>query len=346
MPVDPRDPSSVGRALTSFVAGHLGVTGVRLAEAPEQVPHGWDTYTFFFRLEGAGIPAEWTRPLVLRLYPDAEQQPRAETEFAIQRFVSGRGFPAPRPLVLVDAGGPFGLPFMIMERLPGRTMVHDMGFNPFRAARLIKRMAAMHARLHAIPVDGWPLPNDGAPLVDRLLALMRADADRLNVHVADDAMAWLEQRREAVVPEEPALCHGDFHPLNLVVDRDGSMGAVDWGMAAVGDRHCDVANTLLLVTKVPTGSLGRAQQAVAGVLRRWAAAGYLRAYRELLPLDDARLRYWEMFQSVRWWMAFEFFVSRGSAAAGLKAESTRYVRPEHVAMFRRRFEELADGWED
>ena len=345
MRVDPQDAGSVGAALTSFVAAHLGVAGVHLVAAAEQVPHGWDTYTYFFRVDGAGLPDDWMRPLVLRLYADAEQQLCAETEVAIQCFVSGRGFPAARPLAFAGAEGPFGAPFMIMERLPGRTMVHAMGWNPFRAARLIKGMAAMHARLHALPVDGWPLPDVGSPLVDRHLAVQREEAERLGVHVADEAMTWLEQRRGAVVPEDPALCHGDFHPLNLVVDRDGSMGAVDWGQAAIGDRHFDVANTLMVMTRIPTSSLGRVQRTFANVTRRWGAAGYRRAYNQLRPLDERRMRYWEMFLCVRWWLIFEAIVSR-RAATGLKEESARYVQPQHVAAFRRRFEELANVWTD
>jgi aminoglycoside phosphotransferase (APT) family kinase protein len=345
MAIDPRDPVSVGVALTSFVTGRLGVADVRIAETPAQVPHGWDTHTYFFRLEGPDLPDEWTRPLVLRLYADADQQQRAETDVAIQRFVSDRGFPAARPLAFVGAGNPFGAPFMIMERLPGRTMVHAMGWNPFRASRYVKRMAELHAQLHALPVDGWPLSDDGAPLVDRHLAIQRAEADRLDVHIADGAMEWLEQRRGAVVPEEPSICHGDFHPLNLVVDRDGSMAAVDWGGAVVGDRHFDVANTLMVMTRIPTSSLGRMQRIFANVTRRMGAAGYRRAYERSRPLDERRMRYWEMFLCVRWWLIFEAIVSRG-AATGLKEESLHYVRPEHVEMFRRRFQELADAWTD
>jgi len=342
MALDPTDAKAVEAALGTFLAAHLGQPSVRFAESPEPVLHGWDTYIYMFRLDGAAgaVADEWAQPLVLRIYADPEQWTRAETETAIQRFVAGRGIPAPRPLALVDAAAPFGLPFMIMERLPGRTMVHHIGFNPIRASRTFAAMAAFHARLHRLPVDGWPFPGD-APLVDRQLALLRDDADRLDVHDADEALLWLEQHKQAVIPEESSLCHGDFHPLNVLVDAGAQMSAVDWGLAMVGDRHCDVANTLAVVRLVPAASLGRVQRIITSVLRRWMAARYLASYRALLPLDEARLRYWETFQAVRWWIAFSIFVDQGSGAAGLKAESTRYIRPEHVAVFRRRFEKLA-----
>lgn len=344
MALDPTDAGAVETALGSFLAGHLCIPTVSFAEPPVPVLHGWDTYLYFFRLDAASgaLAPEWTRPLVLRLYAAPDQWERAHEEVAIQRFVVDRGFPAPRPLALGDAAGPFGLPFMIMERLPGRTMIDHIGFNPTRVPKTFAGMAALHAQLHRLPVDGWPLTDDGSPLVDRFLELLRADAERLGVHDADSALDWLQQQRSTVIPEERSLCHGDFHPLNILVESADRMSVVDWGLAMVGDRHSDVANALALVRLVPTGSIGgRAQQAVAGVLRRWAARRYLAAYRALLPLDDARLRYWETFHAVRWWVAFSVFLSRGSAAAGLKPESTRFVRPEHVAIFRRRFEELA-----
>lgn len=345
MAVDPRDPVSVGAALTSFIAAHLGVTEVRLAEAPKQVPYGWDTHTWFFGVEGAAVPDAWTRPLVLRLYADAEQQARAETEVAIQRFISGRGFPAARPLAFVGAEGPFGAPFMIMERLPGEPMLNWIARNPLRIWRGCARLADLHASLHGLDPSGWPVAETG-PLVDRRLAFLRDAAERFAFHDLDAGIAWLDTRKSIVIPEERIVCHGDFHPLNILVDARGRFSVVDWASAFTGDRHADVANTLLELTRVPTTSLPLAQRALAAVVRRLVGRRYLSCYRRRLPVDLARLRYWEVFGTLAWALQFALFVRDGSETLGLKAESTRYIRPAHAAMFRRRFEELADAWTD
>ncbi len=343
MHIDPRDPQAVAPALGAFIAKHLGVPAVRFAEPPAEIPYGWDTHTYFFRLEPGDappLPAGWTRPLVLRLYADADQAARARNDVAIQRFVVGRGFPAAPPLAIVDASeSPLGLPFFIMERLSGEPMLHRITRNPLRAWGYFSRMAALHAELHRLDPAGWPLPQDGS-LADRTLAMLRADAECYGFHELDRHIAWLEDHKGTVIPEERSICHGDYHPLNILVDDGGRFSVVNWGGAATGDRHADVANTMIELTLVPTTSLSLVQRAIAAVARRMSARRYLARYRAHLPVDPARLRYWEALLALRWALQFSLVVRDGSAAYGLKAETAGYVRQSHVDAFVRHFEKL------
>lgn len=344
MSINPAKAADVAPALARFLAGRLNAAAVRFEEPPEPVGYGWDTYIYFFRLRGEDLPpeerADWARPLVLRLYADAEQSARAGNDVAIQRFVVERGYPAARPLAVIDTpASPFALPFVIMERLPGEPLLNRITRNPAGAWRGIPRMAELHAELHRLDPAGWPLPQDGT-LVDRTLTMLRADAERYGLRDFDQAIAWLEAHKDAVIPEEPRVCHGDFHPLNILDDGNGRFGVVDWGGAATGDRHADVANTVIELTLVPTTSLTRWQRIFASVARRLAAGRYLACYRRHLPLDPARLRYWEALLTLRWSLQFSLVVRDGSAAYGLKPETTAYVRQSHVDAFRRHFEKL------
>jgi len=345
--IDPARADAVAPALGRFIAGHLNVPAVRFAEPPQPVRHGWDTYIYFFRLRGEDLPlearADWSRPLVLRLYADAAQLPRAETDVAIQRFVVERGYPAAPPLVVIDpSASSLELPFVIMERLAGEPMLSRVSRNPVAGFAGIRRMAELHAALHRLDPAGWPLPTDGT-LVDRALEQLRSDAERYGLADFDGQIAWLEAHKGAVISEEPRICHGDFHPLNILDDGRGHLSVVDWGGATVGDRHADVANTIIELTLVPTTSLSRWQRARFSVTRRIAASRYLACYRRELPLEPARLRYWEALLVVRWSLQFSLVVRDGSAAYGLKAETTAFVQPSHVAAFGRRFEKLARG---
>lgn len=42
------------------------------------------------------------------------------------------------------------------------------------------------------------------------------------------------------------VCHGDFHPGNVIVDRDGRLHIVDWSHATQGNGSADAARTYLL----------------------------------------------------------------------------------------------------
>jgi aminoglycoside phosphotransferase (APT) family kinase protein len=226
-----------------------------------------------------------------------------------------------------------------MERLSGEPMLNRVARNPLRAWGYFERMAALHAELHQLDPAGWPLPAEG-PLAERMLAAVRTDAARFEFHDLDSGIAWLEEHKGAVMPEERSICHGDFHPLNILVDGDGRFSVVDWGGADTGDRHADVANTMIELTLIPTTSLSFAQRAIAAVARRISARRYIDRYRAHLPLDAGRLRYWEALLALRWAFQFSLMVRDGSAAYGQKPETTAYVRQSHIDAFRRHFEKL------
>lgn len=48
------------------------------------------------------------------------------------------------------------------------------------------------------------------------------------------------------MPKHNKLCHGDFNPSNVIVDKDGNMTIVDWAHATQGNASADAAMTYLL----------------------------------------------------------------------------------------------------
>jgi len=48
------------------------------------------------------------------------------------------------------------------------------------------------------------------------------------------------------MPKHDKLCHGDFNPSNIIVDKEGKMSIVDWAHATQGNASADAAMTYLL----------------------------------------------------------------------------------------------------
>ena len=42
------------------------------------------------------------------------------------------------------------------------------------------------------------------------------------------------------------LCHGDFHPSNVIVQDDGAVYVIDWSHVTQGNASADAARTYLL----------------------------------------------------------------------------------------------------
>src|SRR5262249_16679550 len=125
--IDPTDGTAIGTAFVEYVTAHLDARDVALATPLRSAGAGMSTFTWFAELQAPDLPAPRREPLVLRIHPVSTEAEVNAREAAVQAFVAARGFPAPQPLV-VDSEpsgehNPFGLPFMVMPKAPGTTVL-------------------------------------------------------------------------------------------------------------------------------------------------------------------------------------------------------------------------------
>jgi aminoglycoside phosphotransferase (APT) family kinase protein len=92
------------------------------------------------------------------------------------------------------------------------------------------------------------------------------------------------------LPHGEALCHGDLHPLNVILAGDGPV-VIDWVDASAGNPLADVARTTVLVTlgELPPGFWARLF--VAAFRRRFHAV-YLRRYFAGQPEARSEYQLW------------------------------------------------------
>ena len=123
-----------------------------------------------------------------------------------------------------------------------------MRYQPWRIMDGPGLLAATHARLHELPAEGFPSPSGF--FLTRHLAEMRGVIETYHLGGLEDGLAWLEDHRPDP-PPNPCIIHLDFHPLNFLVHNDACSGVLDWCESDVGDRHADVAATLVLMRSAP-----------------------------------------------------------------------------------------------
>ena len=88
------------------------------------------------------------------------------------------------------------------------------------------------------------------------------------------------------------ICHGDFHPLNVLVTGHEVTGVVDWGWVVIAQPALDVGATVALLAHGPV-DVPRLALPLVRVVRRWIVRRYLRAYASVRPLDLDEVRYFE-----------------------------------------------------
>ena len=294
----PPAPAEVGASLRRWASSSFG-DGVDLADEPVAVTGGIDTFIFRFRLRGAGLEGVAAGPLILRLYPSAARGPSADKEAAVLGFLGDVGFPAPRLLASSAGTGDFGLPFLVMEQAPGKTVLDRVKAKPHHTPRLLDSMVAAQASLHGVDPSRWPLPRPTESEVDRRLRTVEG------VVPADPGLAaalrWLQDHRGEVQGEEPVVCHHDFHPLNALADDDGRLAIIDWANADLGDRHSDLARAIVLYEWAPFVAESAAERLVLRAARPWMVRRYQASYARHLPVDERRLHYWLAFHAADSW---------------------------------------------
>ena len=185
---------------------------------------------------------------------------RALRERATQNALAGLGYPVPRVLIASADRGPLGAGFLVMERAAGRPLLAT------RRPGIGRTLAEAHARLHALNAEallralddegraaGWGFDRDAVGFESHLASLDRR-IQAAGLAGLADGMRWLRTRQPA---ERSArvICHGDFHPQNLLAE-DGRVTAVlDWPNALVAAPEYDVAATRVILTQTPIALL-------------------------------------------------------------------------------------------
>ena len=295
----PPETPAVGAALGAWAQRTFGGS-VSVAEGPTPVTGGYDTYIFRFRLRGP-VEGLGAGPLILRLYPSVERGPSALREAEILRHLATVDYPAPRPLEASASAEEFGAPYVVMEEVPGRTLLDLASAAPTKAMAYLDELAAAQAQLHRLDTAGWPFPVDpGTWEVDRRLADAQAAGPPPSEGLAK-ALAWLTEHREVAQGHGPSICHHDFHPVNALRSDDGRLSIIDWEGAGLGDRHSDLAHTLVLFEYAPAVATKRVERVVLRAAKRWLPGRYRGVYARHLPIEDDRLRYWMALHSARLW---------------------------------------------
>lgn len=188
----------------------------------------------------------------------------------------GIAVPAVHGVVVVD-----GRPGLIMDRIEGEDLLTVLARRPWELAGSASGLGRLQARLHDV----------GAP--PELPALRQTLADRLeSPHLSSDAISYVRDRL-AELPDGDRLCHGDFHPGNVIADPDG-MVLIDWANATRGDPSADLARTMLVLR---LGALPADAPRLTRIFtqfgRKLLARAWIGGYRRTRAIDPHEVRRWE-----------------------------------------------------
>ena len=229
---------------------------------------------------GLGRTAE-IRPyadgLVLKLFFADFPREWSEREALVTRLVHDAGLAAPAIHDTVEIEGRFGI---VMERVDGVSTLAYLSWRPWAFRRLARLLADLHADMHARSAPGLPSQRKG-------LVAAVSEAPGLTAELRDRLLTHLASR-----PDGDRVCHGDFHPENLLITARAPV-IIDWMTATSGSPAADVARTtLMLGMGAPLRATPVALRGLIAAGRRAFRASYLRQYLRLAPVGREQIDAW------------------------------------------------------
>jgi Ser/Thr protein kinase RdoA (MazF antagonist) len=230
---------------------------------------------------GEGREAEmfaWGDGTILRLLRNSDGQRQNEMQAAAIEAAAASGVRVP---AVFSATTVMGRPGLVMERIEGADYLTLMGKQPWLVFSVGSLSGRVHAKLHEA------VGSDALPALRTVLRARIQTCARLPQHLGKFAIERLE-----ALPDGDRLCHGDFHPGNLLRSKEGPV-VIDWTNATRGDPDADVARTnlMLRVGEPPPSSpvIVRFLARIGGRVLLWR---YLSAYRRRRPVSDQALSRW------------------------------------------------------
>src|SRR5262249_36757610 len=270
---------------------------------------GFDNFIYGFSLRGA--PGHLSGRLILRLYRTDTDPRQACFESTLQNVLAAGGAPSPRVVLVRGAGGGVAQAAGGRARGPGR-LRGDTLRGP-AAIRMATTLACAQLALHAVDPEpvrralanvGWSSEALG---VERELEGLEREIERAHLDGLRPGARWLAANRPRP-SGRTVICHGDFHPLNVLVDRGRLSGVIDWSERRLrsAERAYDVGATLALLSHGPYD----APAVLAGPIalgRRLFITAYRRCYARERPLDRDLVGYHEALRCLG------FLVEAGTA---------------------------------
>jgi aminoglycoside phosphotransferase (APT) family kinase protein len=168
---------------------------------------------------------------VVKLYRRPEAKPAAFREAAVHAAVEAMGLPVPAVWGTQEFGGRWGV---IFDRVDGMSFADRMRGDPAVVPGHLEALARLQARLHEHSADQLRE-------LKRQLAANVQKAQHL-----DDARRCALLAGLAGMPEGERLCHGDFHPGNVLGEVSRPV-VIDWPDAVRGDPAADYCRSHLLL---------------------------------------------------------------------------------------------------
>jgi len=156
---------------------------------------------------------------------------QVENEAQMQSFSVEKGLPVPKVYGVREFGE--NMIALDMEYIHGKHLLHD-NMNKDERYTAIQTLVKLQCAVHSINAEG--LPKQCSNIIRKI---------ERNKYIDKNVINSLLLYIESLNTKFTNLCHGDFHPLNIMFDGE-KYWIIDWVDAVVGSPVADACRTYLI----------------------------------------------------------------------------------------------------
>jgi aminoglycoside phosphotransferase (APT) family kinase protein len=205
-----------------------------------------------------------------------------------------------------------------MDRVDG-ILLNDLFQDPSMSDEALTLFCRLFVELHALD---WKLLEPDNPSVDfdNPLYHINRTLDRYEERILHyghrellPIIEWLRRGAGNVPCNHPSITHGDFHPLNILLDNARNPYVIDWTTARVTDYRIDLAWTLLL-----SGTF----------VNRQFRDAIIRRYEEIAEMKVHEIEYFEVISILRRLSDISISFRESAEELGMRADAVDMMKTQ------------------
>jgi len=174
---------------------------------------------------------EYDQFTIIKLFKKSMNPASVQNEYKIAQFAFSCNVSTPKPISFIQENDKIGI---VYEKVNGITMLNKLLQNPLQISQIAKNMARLHYSINCIEYENENY-NQKKYLKDCIQ----------NTQLIDDGKKEIILKYLGTLPNGTRLCHGDFHPDNILLTN--KMWIIDWMTGTNGDQAGDVARTKMIL---------------------------------------------------------------------------------------------------
>jgi uncharacterized protein (TIGR02172 family) len=220
--------------------------------------YNWDDGSTILKLYHTWCPPNWI-----------------EHEAHVAQVIAAAGIPSPVVGEIVEVNDRRGI---VYERVQGVSMLQELNAHPWTIFKHARALADLQFQFQQLSIPGLYSYHEGLKYT-----ICRVP------HLSDATRAKVLDLLKTL-PDGKALCHGDFHPGNVIISPRGPI-VIDWMTAASGSPWADVARTSMILS-IGAKAAGKQLSPIVHLLVSLFYKIYLRRYRALQPDLRGEFKRW------------------------------------------------------